>query len=74
MSATIPSIVYQGSRRFVLRSARDKYIADLAGIPYDPSPGTDVLIPIKRFAADIGVTVRTVERRVAEAHKVTEAA
>jgi hypothetical protein len=66
VSATIPDIVYQGSRRFVLRSAKDRYIAELAGIPYDPPPGPDSLIPIKKFAADIGVTVRTVERRVAE--------
>ncbi len=72
MSATVPSIVYQGPRRFVLRSAKDKYIAELAGIPYDPLPGSDILIPIKKFAAELGVSVRTVERRLVDASKAAE--
>jgi hypothetical protein len=75
MSATIPNVVEINKRRYVLRSEIERYKAGLAGIPFQAAAGVpDVLVPIKKFAAEIGVCVRTVERRLAEANKATEAA
>jgi hypothetical protein len=63
----LPDLVYQSSgRRFVLSNEADRYVAELAGIPYGPKSDPNVLIPVKIFAQRLGVTVRTVERRLAE--------
>jgi hypothetical protein len=62
----LPPFIHQGLRRYTLNSGKDRYIAALAGIPYTPDPGPDHLISIKAFATAIGVSVRTIERRIAE--------
>jgi hypothetical protein len=67
MLATIPQVFYHGTRRFVSRRAAEKYKAELAGIPFRDDPAMpDAHVPIKRFAEELGVTVRTIERRIVE--------
>jgi hypothetical protein len=73
MSATIPDILELNKRRYVWRSRIERYKAELAGIPYHDRPySPDVLVPIKKFAAELGVSVRTVERRIVEARKAAD--
>ena len=61
-----PNLIEHGSRRFFFRSGIERYKAELAGIPFrdNPDAGPDVLIPIKIFASEMGVTIRTIERRI----------
>ena len=68
MSAKFPTIIEQKGRRYVLRSAAEAYKAALAGLPH-PSPdprAPELLVPVRQFAAELGVCVRTVGRRIAE--------
>jgi hypothetical protein len=76
MSATVPEIISQNNRRFSFRRSIERYKAELGGIPFrvDPDAGPDVLVPIKTFASEMGVTVRTIERRIAEARHAAIAA
>jgi hypothetical protein len=69
MSATLPSIFRIKERRYFWRSGIERYKADLAGLPFHAPASPDELIPIKKFAGELGVCVRTVERRISEASK-----
>jgi hypothetical protein len=71
-----PNLIEHGSRRFFFRSGIERYKAKLAGIPFrdDPDAGPDVMVPIKIFALEMGVTVRTIERRIAESRNAAIAA
>jgi hypothetical protein len=72
MFAIIPDILELNKRRYAWRSRIERYKAELAGIPFQDRPDApDVLVPIKKFAAELGVSVRTVERRIVEARKAT---
>jgi hypothetical protein len=74
MSATVPEILVLNKRRYAWRSKIERHKAELAGIPFqDRTDAPDVLVPIKRFAAELGVSVRTVERRIVDARKATAA-
>jgi hypothetical protein len=74
MSATIPNILELNKRRYAWRSGIERYKAELAGIPFQTrADAPDVLVPIKKLAAELGVTVRTVERRIVESRKATTA-
>jgi hypothetical protein len=68
-----PNIIQVKCKRFSFRSAIDKYKADLAGIPFhaDPDARPDVLVPIKTFAMEMGVCVRTIERWSEEARNTS---
>jgi YbbR domain-containing protein len=67
MSATFPAIIEQNKRRFVRRSDVEAYKRALAGLPFEPDPkAPEMLIPVKQFAAELGVCVRTIGRRIAE--------
>jgi hypothetical protein len=69
MSAKFPSVIEQKGRRFVRRSDAEAYKRSLAGLPFEPDQNApEVLVPVKQFAAELGVCVRTVGRRIAESH------
>jgi hypothetical protein len=71
-----PNIIQVKRKRFSFRSAIDRYKADLAGIPFqaDPDARPDVLVPIRDFATEMGVCVRTIERWSEEARSTSAAA
>ncbi len=70
MSAIIPDILELNKRRYAWRSRIERYKAELAGIPFQGrTDAPDVLVPIKKFAAELGVSVRTAARRIADARK-----
>jgi hypothetical protein len=55
MSATIPEILVLNKRRYAWRSKIERHKAELAGIPFHDRTGApDVLVPIKKFAAELG--------------------
>jgi hypothetical protein len=67
MSARFPPIIEQKGRRFVRRSDAEQYKAALAGLPFESDPrAPELLIPVRQFAAELGVCVRTIGRRIAE--------
>jgi hypothetical protein len=69
MSVRFPLIIEQKGRRFVRRSDAEAYKRALAGLPFETDPNApEVLVPMKQFAAELGVCVRTVGRRIAESH------
>ena len=63
-----PNVIEQKGRRFFSRRSIERYKATLAGIPFqdDPAAGPDVLVPIRAFASEMGVCVRTIGRRIEE--------
>jgi len=68
MSAKFPPVIEQKGRRFVRRSDAEAYKLSLAGLPFEADQNApEVLVPVKQFAAELGVCVRTVGRRIAEA-------
>jgi hypothetical protein len=67
MSATFPTIVEQKRRRFVRRRDAEKYKHELAGLPFqDEATAPEVLVPLRVFAGELGLCVRTLGRRIAE--------
>ena len=65
MSANFPPVIEQKGRRFVRRSDAEMYKRQLAGLPFEADPNApEVLVPVKQFAAELGVCVRTVGRRI----------
>lgn len=64
-----PRVIEQKGRRFFSRRSIEKYKAALAGVPFqaDQDTGPDVLIPIRTFASEMGVCVRTIGRRIEKA-------
>ncbi len=74
MSAKFPPVIEQKGRRFVRRSDAERYKCALAGLPFEADPNTpEMLIPVRQFAAELGVCVRTVGRRIAESQAETVA-
>jgi hypothetical protein len=71
-----PNIIQVKRKRFAFRSAIDQYKARLAGIPVrtDPCAAPDVLVPIRDFATEMGVCVRTIERWSEEARNTSAVA
>jgi hypothetical protein len=63
-----PNVIEQKGRRFFSRRGIERYKATLAGIPFQdhPDTGPDVLVPIRTFASEMGVCVRTIGRRIEE--------
>lgn len=63
-----PNVIEQKGRRFFSRRGIERYKAMLAGIPFQDDPGDrpDVLVPIRAFASEMGVCVRTIGRRIEE--------
>jgi hypothetical protein len=59
-----PNIIQVRGKRFAFRSSIERYKVALAGIPFqkDTHARPDVLVPIKTFATEMGVCVRTIER------------
>jgi hypothetical protein len=73
-----PNIIQVKRKRFAFRSGIERYKAGLAGIPApacaDPGAEPDVLVPIKDFATEMGVCVRTIERWSDEARSTSAVA
>jgi hypothetical protein len=63
-----PNVIEQKGRRFFSRRSIEHYKATLAGIPFQDhlGAGPDVLVPIRAFATQMGVCVRTIGRRIEE--------
>jgi hypothetical protein len=75
MSATFPPIVEQKRRRFVRRRAAEQYKKQLAGLPFHDDPtAPETLIPLRVFAEELGLCVRTLGRRIAESRAAERAA
>ena len=75
MSYKFPSVIKQKGRRFVRRTEAERYKNGLAGLPFEAdSNAPELLVPVKQFAAELGVCVRTVGRRIAETQAETAAA
>jgi hypothetical protein len=70
-----PNIIQVRGKRFAFRSSIERYKAALAGIPFqnDADARPDVLVPIKIFALEMGVCVRTIERWSEEARNLVAA-
>jgi hypothetical protein len=67
MSARFPKIIEQKGRRFVLRSDAEAYKRALAGLPFESDLNApEVLVPVRQFASELGVCVRTLGRRIVE--------
>ena len=67
MSVKFPTIIEQKGRRYVPRSEAEKYKKALAGLPFEADQNApEMLVPVRQFAAELGVCVRTVGRRIAE--------
>jgi hypothetical protein len=67
MSVKFPQVIEQKGRRFVRRSDAEAYKLALAGLPFEIDQNApEVLVPVKQFAAELGVCVRTVGRRILE--------
>jgi hypothetical protein len=62
-----PNIIQVKGKRFAFRSAIERYKCSLAGTTFREDAGPDSLIPIKTFASEMGVTVRTIERWIVDA-------
>lgn len=68
-----PPVIWQKNRGYVLRSALDRYKAELQGAalrvaPVEPpSPDIDSLVPLRAVCHELGLGRRTIGRRVAEA-------
>jgi hypothetical protein len=73
-----PNIIQVKRKRFAFRSGIERYKAGLAGIPapasVDLGVERDVLVPIKDFAMEMGVCVRTIERWSDEARNASAVA
>jgi hypothetical protein len=71
-----PNVIEQNGRRYFSRRGIEQYKATLAGIPFrdDPDKGPDFLVPIRVFATEMGVCVRTIGRRIEEARGAAIAA
>jgi hypothetical protein len=67
MYATVPRIFRIKERRYFFRSSIERYKCDLAGLPFHAPASPDELVPIRKFASELGVSVRTLERRISEA-------
>jgi len=75
MSVRFPTIVEQKGRRFVRRSDAEAYKRALAGLPFESDPSApELLVPMRVFAAELGVCVRTVGRRIVESQKAATGA
>jgi hypothetical protein len=67
-----PKVVWQKGRGYVLRSALNRYKAELTAAalgvaPVSPSPvEPDPLVPLKAVSEELGVGRRTIGRRIAE--------
>lgn len=73
MSVIFPLIVQQKGRRFVRRRDAEKYKHELAGLPFrDETTAPDVLVPLREFASELGLCVRTLGRRIAESRAARE--
>jgi hypothetical protein len=64
-----PRPVYINGRSLFWRSEIEAHKAALAGIPPRPFEGPDELVPMKKFAVELGCHPRTLVRRVLEAEK-----
>ena len=74
MSPTFPPIVEQKRRRFVRRRDAEKYKHELAGLPFQADPNApEVLVPVRVFAGELGLCVRTLGRRIAESRASEQA-
>ena len=74
MSAQFPHVIEQKGRQFIRRTDAEAYKKALAGLPFEADANApEVLVPVKQFAAELGVCVRTIGRRIAEA-QASEAA
>jgi hypothetical protein len=75
MSAKFPSVIELKGRRYVRSYESERYKRELAGLPFEADPAApERLIPIKKFADELGVCVRTVGRRIREAKAEAAAA
>ena len=72
MSTKFPHVIEQKGRRFVRRADAEAYKKALAGLPFEADANApEVLVPVKQFAAELGVCVRTIGRRIAESQAET---
>ena len=67
-----PNVIEQKGRRFFYGRSIERYKATLGGIPFqhDPGAGPDALVR-SAFASEMGVCVRTIERRIEEMRKAS---
>ena len=66
MSAKFPCPLSINGRHYFLRADLERHKHELAGLPFERVEAPAELIPIRQAAAEFGVSVKTITRRISE--------